>query len=369
MVLTGDVGPSTGVSHLGHLGGLVGGGLAVLIGAPAVIHRRPLRDLAVTGVTLLAPVSMALVMPLFPTALGVPWQDVTDEYTNVSVRLPGPLAAHRVSFAGLAGWRADPNSEEPLLIDRMTYASLEARDRFDWTLWWSDRLNTTLHPTKAPEPLREGWTADAWSGDGVKVVEYRLEQGVSVVRVAWMLYDGLPDLGARERLYLFIADTVDPGEPPDLVDEREKYANNPTYPKRIYNYTWELIRAGQYAEADALLVDLLQRTDGWQWEAARLRLRLLSDVPEAGEALSADWLMPFLEEAPAIDMAVHRPGILWLAQRGDCEHASDHLARIREEADAWIQANPDRAQDIDVLEESLAEAAEGLAGACTAPSR
>jgi len=365
-MLGGYAGPGEGVSHLGHTGGLLGGVAAIFLGTPQILRPRRGADAAATLGWLSLPVLVALILPLAPRLAGLRWVGVEVEHAAVSARLPWFFLTHPVSVGSLRGWVADPNNPEPVFLDRVAFSSYADQSETDWTAWWQRELDADLQPAPVPAAL-DGWEGRAWVGETRRVVEYQRQQGLYTIRGAWVEErDGISDLGARERMYRAILSTAVVGDPALLVTESEKHGRNPRSPDRQYRYAYELWRAGRADEADALLAELLGRTDGWEWDAARLRLQLLTTL-QPSTVPASSWLAPFLA-APITDMSVHRPATIWLASRGECSLAQAHGARISTEAAAWIAEHEGEARSIRTLERGLAEMSAALQAGCASGS-
>ncbi|MCK6506032.1 tetratricopeptide repeat protein [Myxococcota bacterium] len=342
LALAGHTGLAQGVSHLGHASGLLGGALGVLVGAPAALRpsalgRRARRtDLAVAALGLAVPVLVSITLPLAPRLAGSPWRPVQVEEAGLHLSLPWRMVEQPVAVSGLRGWRGDPNSQGALFVDRALHRSFEARAAFDGGDWWGGRLGGVAVPLPAPAPLAPGWRALSWRVDGEArwtVVEHQREEGLYVVRVAWVVPGGAPT-AARERLYRAALATLRIDEPPDLVAQRERFARQPEAPARAYDLAHELYVSGRFSEADALLAGLLSRDDGWQWDAARTRLRVFEVHPDTGAGVDPGWLVPLLEQAPPGDLALLEPGITWLVSEGACAPAEIALARWASRAGA-----------------------------------
>jgi hypothetical protein len=184
-----------------------------------------------------------------------------------------------------------------------------------------------------PAPLAEGWRSTLLSltpasGPPLQVEEHRLRRGRWVVRAGHVTPHG--DAGAaRRRLFDGILRTLTVGELPDLSAEQDKYERNPGHPATTWDYAAALQKAGRFDEADALLVTLTHREDGWAWDAARARLRLLADRPALSAQADPAWLDRFLADAPPADDRVHRGGVRWLVERGRCDAARAHVEGFR----------------------------------------
>ncbi|MEL6349943.1 MAG: hypothetical protein AAFV53_42970, partial [Myxococcota bacterium] len=69
-------------------------------------------------------------------------------------------------------------------------------------------------------------------------------------------------------------------------------------------------------------------TDGWQWDAARARLRLWLAHPRLSDASRVSWLESYMTQAPGIDDVLHRRGVRWLVSVGACDAAKRQVARL-----------------------------------------
>jgi rhomboid protease GluP len=322
---------ATDVSHLGHLGGILGGAAAVLV-LPQVTpagpdaRRRRVFGLALASAALVVlPALASLVLPFAPRVATAPWTRVPVEDQGLSVALPARMAGHRVALGGLRGWRMSPNDDSALFLELRVLR--EARDlKADAVRdWWRTRLDTQLADAAPPAPLGPGWRPLAFVSPDHRVVEHRLRRGRWVVRAGYAL-DG--DGGARPRLFDAILATIVVAPPPALIEAREKHARNPTHPATTWDLAAALVKVGDVAEAESLLAELTDRPDGWAWDAARVRLELRRAHPSVGVDDDLDWADRFLAEAPPADREIHVPATELLVARGACARARAHVDRV-----------------------------------------
>lgn len=368
VVLHGHEGLSPGVSHLGHGSGLLGGALAVLFGQPRVIDPERRGDLLPALGLVLLPTALALAAARFPVLFAVPWTPVTPDGSGLVLRLPARLAAHPVHLGGRPGYAASSDADQALLVDRVLVRSYEALAERDPARFWVDRLGGEAREVSPPPVLAAGFVGRAWElagSPGYRVEEHERVDGLYVSRVAFAIPRDRP-AEARQALYREILRRLEVEEPADLVAERERFARNPQAPQRQHALAQDLLVAGRFAEADALLVPLLARSDGWAWDAARTRLRLLEVHPPSGEGIDDGWVLPFLEEAPAADLGIWARGLPRLAARGRCEEVRRLLAGLRQRVQTWSAG--DRGEsDRQRLHEALARVEASTAG-CEAPT-
>lgn len=336
-----------GVSHLGHVGGLVGGVLvACLIPAESFASRagaaarraRNLRLAAVLGaLPMVAGPALARVTP----ALSLPGVQVAVPDTGATLELPWRMANNPVRIGGISGWLVSHNHDEPVFCGLVRLA--EPRDPGDdvYADAWSDALDGTVEPIDPPPPLRAGFTSRAFrvreaaTGAVVgRIVEHDLRRGTWLLRVGYHLVEpDDADIG-REALYRHVLDTLVVHEPPALAVARRERDLYPHDPERAWTFGRELARAGAYVESDGVWVALAARTDGWEWEAAEARARMWADLAVAGEdavldpAVAPDarvaWVSSWLARAPAGNGVIHTQGLRFLVARDQCAAARAH---------------------------------------------
>jgi membrane associated rhomboid family serine protease len=200
------------VSHLGHLGGLLGGGLAAFFlpaetAAPRLaVAGRARRNFGAALLIGLSPSVIGLAAGLAPRLSHGPWETVTHEEAGYSLSLPADMADHPMRLAGLRAWVVETTDEEAVFAG-LSFAS-DLADFEDPASFWGERLGGTFQLAAAPDPLQPGWDARAFSrpaGDdlpALRVVEQRLLRGHYMLRVGYTLDGERSALGfGRERLY------------------------------------------------------------------------------------------------------------------------------------------------------------------------
>lgn len=197
------------VTHTGHLGGVLGGLLAVALIEPESTARAGLErarrrfNLGVAGLLTALPSLFALLLPLWPALLAFPEERVEVPELGLVLRLPARLAAHPIEGMGGQAWRPAVDADEPV------FASRGEGEQGDRAGFWSKTLAGRAIPAAPPAGVAApGWTAESWmilddlTGEpSWRVVEQRQTRGSSTWRVGYALrLGGPPDLGARERL-------------------------------------------------------------------------------------------------------------------------------------------------------------------------
>lgn len=349
------------VSHLGHAGGLLGGGLAaVLLSAETMAPqrergRRRLRVFCLSGVLALSPVLMLALAAQVPALAYAPYSQAMVSEAGVSLSLPSRFVENPVLVGGVAGWRASANNTEPIFVDLFLIED-DAATTTEWLAqWWGRQLGGVVSIEPPPDALGSGWvghtlTVQTQDQGVVQVIEHQHQRGRWLVRAGYYLRSPASAIAGREALYQHALRTIELHDPPVLQASRERLERNPTSPSMMYNHARELHRVGRVDEADAFYDQLDRRTDGWQWDAARARLKLWLEYPDAAEfSHRRPWLLRYLDEAPGIDAAMHRRGVQWLVSHGDCETARRQLRKLSGDPESLFSAEPELLAELSIV--------------------
>lgn len=335
-------------SHLGHLGGLLGGGLCAFLlraetQSPAAAEgARTRKNLVLAALIALLPAGLAPLGALAPTLVlgGMERQSLPE--LGMSLDLPGRMAGEPLRYLGMRAWVLDPNDQEPvfagLWFANEAGADLEAASRKRW----QERLGGEPLPTEAPTPIGPGWSAAAYtlqaaSGQPWRIVEHSLRQGRYIWRVGYTLRADRWGPG-RERLYDDIVRTVIPGDPPALVEARDKLALLPGSDKLKVAYAEKLGLAGRIAEAEAQL-DAVTDPD-WAWTVADDRLWLAVEFPGESSRDAGDYAAEMLRTAPTGYATVLVRALQHLSGAGDCAPVEAFARDRMPEARAYFTASP-----------------------------
>lgn len=150
------------VSHVGHMGGVIGGFLAVAALSPVSTARAPdaprrarVNTLLALALLALSP-ALCLILPRSPSLLAWPALEEVVEEQSVALTLPLRLANHPlVAFEG-AAWVPGAESDEPIFVSRLDGAPVDRQ------AFWSLHLAGVAGPIAPAVSAPEGWTATAW---------------------------------------------------------------------------------------------------------------------------------------------------------------------------------------------------------------
>lgn len=333
-----------GISHLGHLGGFVGGyATAMLLHPPLMWPRadqgRAARRSAITlGALLLL---TALIGPLIRAVNGLGWgeeQVVLVEEANVDLRLPArllgdPRRPSHYQLQGLEAWKVSPTSESVLFCGLRTLSEDAPFAAADFAADWG-RPGAELRPLPPPPTRGPGWTsfaADIWE-DGqprVRVIEHRLLRGRQLWRLGMRLElsgDGEP--GPEAEVFERALESARVGDPPALEKARINHMSAPTADARLA-LAQALADVGDLAQADGLYATLItDRGEAAEVAVAR-RVALWGAHPQDfADPADPAWFEGWMIDYPADD-GLQRNGLRWLVARGRCEVARLHLERLR----------------------------------------
>lgn len=344
---------SARISHLGHLGGLLGGlGAALVVPGESFAPRAAVsawrrRNLGIAALVLTLGSLLGPGLGRLDRVAWGPWSTVEPDGSGLSLALPARLQDQELRIAGLPAWTLPGGSRAPVFAGLTSLRGSHLPTDEELTDWWSRRLGGTATPLPAT-PRGDGWRSLRWRLDdtvqlgSVEVVEHLRVRGRWVVRTGYILPE-LPELslpGPREAVYRAVLETVEVGEPPDLADIRARHARNPRAPRLRLELAEALAFAGELGEADALLAELSEREDAWGARAVRLRLQLWADTPELAPEDGLAWLLVVISEAGLDELSVHRPALSWLLARSHCDEARAHeryLERLGLEAGAELR--------------------------------
>lgn len=340
-----------GVSHLGHLGGLLGGVLAaLLVPSEALVPERRVRErrrvnIGIASALALLPMFAGPLLARAAPTLAAPGERVEVPEAGVSIELPWRMSDNPVSLIGLPAWVLSKGAEEPLFCGLVRLTSHRTPDTSELGEAWSAALGAPLEPVDAPPPPPgDGWESRAWqvrdaSGERVvgRLVEHDLRRGRWLLRTGYYVASSDAEESGKEALFRHVIGTLDVSDLPTIVKARRERALYPDDPERAWTWARALSEAGRFAESEDVWAGL-GRIDTWRWEAARGRLENWRDAERAGaeaalearvprEARSA-WPEVWLAQAPVDDLGLHAAGVAWLTSHGRCGPAEQHLARL-----------------------------------------
>ncbi|MES2641134.1 MAG: rhomboid family intramembrane serine protease [Myxococcota bacterium] len=335
-----------GVSHLGHVGGLLGGILtACLLPAESFAPRAAARAARISSLQLAA-VLGALPMVVGPAlarlapALSVPGERVEVRGAGVTLELPWRMASNPTRVGGMPAWLVSQNHDEPVFCGLARLSEARDPDELVFLDSWSEAFGRPVESVAAPAPLRSGFTSraflvrDAETGEVAgRIVEHDLRRGTWLLRVGYHLDaegdpHGNPGVG-REALYRHVLDSLVIDEPPLLAAARREASLYAWDPERAWTLGRELTRAGAYVEADGVWRGLTTRSDGWEWEGAKGRVGMWADLAEAGEEGVLDavvsreeriaWTAAWVARAPVESVDLRAEGLRYVVGTGACD--------------------------------------------------
>ncbi len=328
------------VSFLGHLGGWLGGILAAMAfplptAAPrARANATSLAAVAAATLTLVAPVATCVLLGALPTVNGFPAERASVGESGLSLSLPWRMLTHPGRAVGMAAWAPSPSFYAPLYatVVQVDHPGLPTMEEL--RLGWEQRLGGTVESI-TPVLSREGWTAFGWrgtneNGDTWEAQEALRARGWQTARVGYYTEEGAS--WARVKAYQAVLDSAEWADPPELAEKEANYKRWPDDPEFVYRYGYALEEVGRVGEAMAIYAKLAARDDGWEWNAARARMRVCAWSPST-EGCDTSWRDQWLETAPPADQRIWIPAIQWAAGQGDCARAYAWGRRVAMDGD------------------------------------
>lgn len=150
------------VSHVGHMGGVLGGFLAVAVLDPesaataSEAPRRRRRAFGLAAALLALPLALAIALPHAPAALSWPMLLERAPDQAATFNLPLRLSNHPLSAFGGAAWAPAADSDEPVFVSLIDGAPGDRR------AFWASALAGDPVEVPARGPAAEGWTATGW---------------------------------------------------------------------------------------------------------------------------------------------------------------------------------------------------------------
>lgn len=259
------------VSHLSHMGAIIGGGLAALLIQPETMC--PAREERQQRHQLLLMVPVVLLLPMLIPLLPEASREVEAVGTGIRMEIPAWIEGQEIG--GMTLWRINPGqnagTEGAGEKDMQgVFGTLEERAGGEAGAGgrgeWEQRLGpaATAAPLPSPAPLFPGWGTQATmvsTGGNPRwiVVEHRKYLGRWVYRLGYITTANAPR--ARHNYLRRILQSAEIREPPDLSTTRRAWERNPSDPDMVRAYAQELQRTGDLASALRLLSRLPQ-TEG-----------------------------------------------------------------------------------------------------------
>lgn len=302
------------ISHLGHAGGIVGGGLVAMFlhaesmaAADQVAQvRQQVQRLSIA--LSVAPIVLLAVASQLPQHAVGPYQLHEVETAGVRMRMPARMIRHPVDVGGLSGWRPSENGNEPLFAD-LVFVENQFPEAVDW---WSDALGVAASSTVRPEPLGPQWSASALQAGLWRVEEHRLQRGKWLLRVGFVYREPASALTNRRAVYVHVLRSLRVLEIPDLQHARVRWELRQDSSILRERYARQLRFAGRATQAEVLLskgtVDpetMLERLTLWQ------------EHPEVEPVDALSVISPHLPRSEELQAAT----LQWLTSRLRCQEA------------------------------------------------
>lgn len=341
-------------SHLGHLGGLLGGILAVSFVRPATTLRQPQRwkqrrknILIAVGLSL-SPLVWVPVVHRAPVLAYGGTISIELEEDGIQFDLLRRLSRSQGRLRGLSAWALRAESSEAIFVGMEPIPAGESMDADRIEAFWGQGQAVEVRRPAAPAALGPEWTVHALEtqaedGNWFRVVEHNLQRGQWLIRAGYRVRsNGVAPTAFREALFGAFLETLTVGEPPDLVQAQQDWLLKKDT-RTALALAEQLKRMEDWVQMEAVLRVIAEREPPLTRKARRRWNRVLRDRLELWQARpevvpkdSVAWVRLALAAVPE-DTRVQKSGILWLGANSWCDEAKavyDGFVELRPKAAA-----------------------------------
>jgi rhomboid protease GluP len=339
-------------SHLGHLGGLLGGILAVGFVRPAITLRQPARsmqrkkNILAAVVLTLSPLVWVPVVHRTPTLAFGGTIPIALEEDGIQFELLGRLSRFQGRLRGLSAWALRAESGEAIFAGMEPIPAGESMDAERVEAFWGKDEAVEVRRPVPPNSLGPDWTVHALETQGedgtwFRVVEHNLQRGQWLVRTGYRVRsDGVEPSAFRRALFGAFLETLTVTDPPALVKARHAWSLKKDA-QTCLGLADQFKRMEDWGQMEKVLREIAERKPPPTRKARRRWNRILRDRLELWQAHPAvapdngvDWVQLALAAVPQ-DTRVQKAGILWLAANSWCNEAKivyDEFVALRPRA-------------------------------------
>lgn len=325
-------------SHLGHLGGLLGGILAASAVLPAVCFRQPKRQ-SQRKKNLSWAVALSL-LPLVwvPGVHAVPslsfgaTTPVHLEKDGLRFDLLNRLSHFDGRLRGLPAWALGAESGEAIFVGLEPIPAGESMDADRFGAFWRQGEALVSQVAVVPEPLGLAWTANALeiqdeNGDWFTVVEHNLQRGQWLVRAGYRIRsNGVKPAAFRQHFFGAFLKTLVVEPPPALVQAQAEWGLKKDT-RTALKLANQLNRMADWPALEAVYKVIAERDPPRSRKSRRRYNRILRERislwgahPEVLPEGALQWVLGALVVVPT-DSGVQKAGILWLSLNNGCNEA------------------------------------------------
>ena len=312
---------SNEVSHLAHLGGILGGTLVGFLYTPDSMKRRLERNAAKSfgevvsiHVVLLA----LLVVGSSPKIASFPEQVREQKSAGVYVSLPSRMT--KETWNSMNIWRTAHQGNDFFFADSFWLSDFDRVSTEDLRTWWSNALDRDVVVEEQNADASGGWR-DFFIQDEGRIIWERVQQdGKYLIRTGCTFENPDSNLVPFCRRWL---DSVELREPLELQQARERYRQFSQRPDEAFGYATLLSEFGRPDEADLIYKQLSFRSDLIRWRAMYERMLLrLSDPQFSTWQQDAQWVEELFLQIPISQGRLFEVAVQYSNVHQQCEVVS-----------------------------------------------
>ena len=265
---------STDVSHLGHLGGMLGGALiGFMYTSESMIPLRQRRAWKRLLEVVLCHGFLAVLVSFcsVPFIASFPEEAVDRKEAGVIVQLPSRMEID--SWNSMTVWRSYPDEENLFFADSFWLSTGRLVTSDDLRKWWAQHLDTEIGEPSLTVAPKEGWQDHFFQSEDRIVWERVQQEGSYLVRTGCLFQK--QDMG-RLRICQYWLEQIYRREPLELEQARLRHERFAQTPEAAFEYASIMRDYGKILEVDEIYEQIAYRKDKYRWRALfeKLLLRL-----------------------------------------------------------------------------------------------
>lgn len=299
------------VSHLGHLGGFLGGFFWGMQGIRKGTWRRW--------------IIFTLLLILPSLVFGARFQDwEVFERPDLGLRFEHPSRMRLQSLPKLQLFSVHPVDTAYAFVGswRVEVPPMSTQETVQ--AWWEHQLDHP-HSQMTSRRLNNGVQRFELVLGEYRVVEHQIVRGLWILRFGyWMHLSATP----RTAIFEQMLDGLEQDEPSALQTLSEQFELLSAVPDVRYDYAVELINWGEVRMADEVIEPLIFDEGPWGLRFAKLRLKLHAQYLKVFGLSGLSWIEPVLKQHGSKNVDIYTQAILYAVAHQDCGLAIEWLRGI-----------------------------------------
>lgn len=306
------------VSHLGHLGGLVGGVWVAMVGShgfkPGMFWAECRRWVAYVSLFLIPSMSI--------------WPSIAEteivKFPEQGIEIEVPKRVFKQSSVGLQLLSAHPNDDGFIFLERWVLSKPSDDSINESKIWWEKKFEKPAQLVSLQDS--EGHRRIQYIVGDYEAVEIQWIRGLWVNRIGYWVHNSSTKRKVWLEAWLNSAILNDPDS---LVEAREQFELLSVLPDVRFEYARALADLGEANTADEIISVLVDVDSGWGPKAVYFRLWLRSIYPKSfSYSQDLSWMTLYLKEYGTLHPSLFYPALNIVLHVEDCKTAGELLNLI-----------------------------------------